>query len=274
MDKMELQKTWQCFLKNRDVKSKQKLIEHYYLYVQKIASNLAKKLNYKVTAEELASHGLDGLYRAIDYYNSERNVKFETYSYSRIRGAMLDGLRTEDWVPRSVRLRQSQIEKALNKKETKEGHKMSEASVFRKLGIREQEFLRNRKKYKATTVSSLENTFCQDIDLNTNKKDFNRYLVCHNETSPSSKLVRKEFLSKLMGKEFSSLERKTIYYHYYENLTMKEIANKFDISESRMSQIHRSILRRLKAKIERNPTYFNKDIISLITQCNDKGKLF
>ena len=93
--------------------------EHYYIYVRKIATNLSKKYNNKVSSEELASYGLTGLYRAIDYYDETRNVKFETYAYSRIRGSMIDGIRSDDWVPRSVRLRQDVIERARFKKEIK-----------------------------------------------------------------------------------------------------------------------------------------------------------
>ena len=119
MDDIEVKKTWDHFLKKRDKKSQRKLVEHYFGYVKKIATKLSKKFNNKASMEELASHGLTGLYRTIAHYDKKRCVRFETYSYSRIKGAMIDGMRSEDWVPRSVRLRQSAIENAKHKKENK-----------------------------------------------------------------------------------------------------------------------------------------------------------
>ena len=273
MDVTQLQLTWDRFLSRRDTKSHNKLVEHYFPYVKKIATKLSKKYNYKVSAEELTSHGIDGLYRAINYYDRSRMVKFETYSYSRIRGAMIDGIRSEDWVPRSVRLRQAIIDKAKNQAEYLQGHGVHETSVLKNIGINETEYHKKRTKYHAASVVSLENTFCTEIEIDENKKDFNRYLVSENEAPPNSSLIRKEFLSKLMGKKFSEIERKTIYYHYYEGWTMKEIAAKFNISESRMSQIHRAILKQLKIQIKKNSIYFSRDLLSIIIGGNNREQL-
>lgn len=274
MDNNQLRRTWKSFLVKRGKRSRQKLIEHYFEYVQKISTNLSKKFNYKMSAEELASYGLVGLYRAIDHYDNKRKVKFETYSYSRIKGAMIDGVRTEDWVPRSVRIRQTIIERAQEKKQCVQGYKISETNVLKDVGISESDFHKKHNKYKASSVVSLEHTVFPDTNDDENKKDFNKYLVADNEDRPYGGLIRKEFLSKLMGKNFSAIERKVIYHHYYEGLTMKEIAHKFDISESRMSQIHRTILKRLKSQITKNPKYFSEDILSIISECNGKESLF
>lgn len=274
MDKTQLRRAWNSFLVKRDKRARQRLVEHYYEYVRKISTNLSKKFNYKISAEELSSYGLTGLYRAIDHYDNTRKVKFETYSYSRIKGAMIDGVRSNDWVPRSVRIRQTTIEQAKEKYQNKKGYKLSEASILKNIGIDEADFHKRKNKYSVSSVASLEHTICGDIENDNNKKDFNKYLEDNNENSPDGTMIRKEFLSKLMGKNFSVIERKTIYYHYYEGLTMKEIACKFDISESRMSQIHRSILSRLKTKIQKNPKYFSKDVLSVISTCSGKEKLF
>ena len=90
----------------------QKLVGHYYIeLVQKIASNLVRKFKYRVTRDELASHGVTGLYKALKAFDPLRGVKFETYAYPRVWGSIIDCIREEDWVPRSVRTRQTKIEK-------------------------------------------------------------------------------------------------------------------------------------------------------------------
>ena len=106
------------------------------------------------------------------------------------------------------------------------------------------------------------------------KQDTLTDLTDKKSTSPDSKLLRKEFLNKLISKNFSRLEQKIIYYYYYENLTMGEIGEKVGTSESRISQIHMDILIRLKDKIERNPIFFGKDIKKHIIKCNDHEPLF
>ncbi len=269
MDKKELEKTWNKFFKKKDKKLLEKLVEHYYFYVQKIANKVAKRFNMATLVDELTSSGLDGLYCAINRYDISRNVKFETYSYSRIRGSMIDNLRSEDWVPRSVRLRYSNIDKAQKKANNEAGYKVPKHVVLKSLDIEPKEYHAKLKKYIPLSVASIENTGNTEVEPNENKKDFNVCLTAKNVTTPGSRLVRKEFLGKLLGKGFKSMERQLIYYHYYEGFTMKKIAEKFDISESRMSQIHRSVLKRLKSKIERNPGYFDKGLIGFMSDYSE-----
>ena len=274
MEKEELSHTWDSFTSRKDSKSKRKLVEHYLLYVNKIATNQAKKLNNKRSQEELASLGLDGLYKAIERYDRSRNVKFETYAYSRIRGAMIDGLRVDDWVPRSVRLRQAMIERECSKQEALEEGRILKTVVLENVGIKEKDYHKNIKKFHATSIASIENTFCVEVGDGNNKKDFNKYLVCKNESLPGDDLLRKEFLNKLMGADFNEVERRMIYHHYYDGITMKAIAASLNISESRMSQIHRNVLKRLKEKIRRNPIYFDENILSLLGSFTGKAGLF
>ena len=103
---------WKKYKSGKYPKLKNDIIEYYYDLVDRIAKKVAAKMNYRVSAEELGSHGVDGLYRAIEAYDLSRGIKFETYAYARIHGSMIDGLRTDDWVPRSVRIRHNILEKA------------------------------------------------------------------------------------------------------------------------------------------------------------------
>jgi len=263
---------WKRFDKYKDQDSRNVLVEHYYIHlVKKIARNLAAKFYYKIPVDELASHGINGLYRALDRFDKERGIKFETYAFSRIWGSILDGLRKEDRVPRSVRIRQSKIEKMKTEMAIELGY-VDENIAIKQAGFDPKEYHRNLGKFKATHFSSIE-TNTNDIDNDDNKKDFNKHLVSQCEPSVDSSLVRKEFLGKLIGRNFSQIERRIIYYYYYQELSMREIASMLTISESKVSQMHRSILKRLKTRIKVNPSYFGMDVADFINKCNDKDNL-
>ena len=133
----------------------------------------------------------------------------------------------------------------------------------------------NVKKYSPLGFISLEGSDIINSDKQESfKQDSLLDLVDKKSTTPVSKLIRKEFISKLISKNFSPLEQKIIYYYYYENLTMGEIGRKINTSESRISQIHMDIIKRLKNKIERNPEFFSDNIEGMIRNCNDNDSLF
>jgi RNA polymerase sigma factor for flagellar operon FliA len=273
MKKTELENEWKVFLATKKNENKQRLVEHYYgTLVQHIARKLAKKFKYKVSVPELSSYGTEGLYKALDAYDSTRKIKFDTYAYTRIWGSMIDGIREEDWIPRSVRMRQSLIEEARRILEAEHQEKVTEDEILKLAGIDKSEYHRNAKKFKVMSLSSIEtNNF--DCEEDENKKDFNAKLVATNIPSSDGHILRREFLNKLIGKDFTQLERKIVYYYYYENLTMREISAKMEISESRISQMHQDILRRLKTRIKLNPTYFGREIVSVIRKCNSRNSL-
>jgi len=274
MKKSDLDSLWKEFLERKTEESKRKLVEHYYLnLVMRIARKLCVKFKHHISAESLASYGTEGLYKALKAFDPSVGVKFDTYAYSRIWGSMIDGIREEDWVPRSVRNRQTLIEKTQDILETQTGNKVSQSDVLRNIGIKEIDYYKHSSKFHAISCSSIETNTNSEIDDSDNRKDFNSGLVAHNVSSPDSRIIRKEFFSKLIGKSFTPLERKIIYYYYYENLTMKEISDNLDISESRISQINQSVIQRLKTRVKVNPQYFGKEIIEIIHTCNDKNSL-
>lgn len=273
MNKQELERAWSNYFKKRSPENKRPLVAHYFEFVQHIANNVAQKLNWRVPVDELTSHGIDGLYSAIEAFDHKRGIKFETYAYRRVQGSMIDAMRAEDWVPRSVRQRQEEINNKREALEAQRGEKVHMGEVLQSLAINEVDYHKNVSKYRAAGRSSIENCINTEVE-NDNKKDFNKYLECKNISQQDSKLVRREFLSKLMGKDFSTLERKIIYYYYYEDLTMKEIAAKLNISESRISQIHQQVIKRLKVRVEVNPDYFSKDIVEVMQECNSKDSLY
>ena len=265
---------WDVYLKDRDDKSKNKLVAYYFTFVNKIASTLSRKLNNHVSQPELASHGVDGLYKAIENFDVTMGNKFETYAYIRIKGAMLDGLRKEDWVPRSVRIRETTIQKEQDRLQNASGEKTTKSEALKELGINELEYNKHPEKFHARSIFSIEASSNPNIDNNDNKKDFNEYLESHKNSSPDSRIVRMEFLNKLIGRRFTKLEKNIVYLYYYEELTMKEIAKQLKISESRISQIHQSVLKRLKTRIKINPNYFSDNILDIIEKCKNSNPLF
>jgi RNA polymerase sigma factor for flagellar operon FliA len=256
-------------------KYKQKLVELYYPLVQKISYKVAQNLQWNLQPEELASFGLDGLYIAIDRFSLDRGVDFPTYANRRISGSMIDNVRKNDFVPRSVRLNYSLIDKKRQELETLKGRRVTEYEIIEQLGINQQEYLANSKKYSPLSFVSLEGS---DITDSSKSEDFKQDciadLVDKSSSTPDSNLIRKEFINKLISKNFSPFEQKIIYYYYYENLTMGEIGKKINTSESRISQIHMDIIKRLRDKIERNPEFFGDNIEEMLKEGNNNDPLF
>jgi len=259
---------------NMKYESRNKLVEEYYPLVKKIAYKLAEKLNWKVSPEELTSFGVDGLFNAIGKFDVNQGVKFEHYASSRIHGSMIDNMRKIDLIPRSVRLNSNNFEKVRSKLEAEKGRLITDDEVAEEMGITMSEYNQNLKKYHPVIFSSLEGSDMTSDNEDSFKVDFNTSLTSKNTPTPDSKILRKEFFNKLLGNGFSSTERMIVYLYYYKNYTMEKIAAKLKISESRVSQIHKDVLPRMKEKIERNPIYFSEHVEELIKMTNDSESLF
>jgi RNA polymerase sigma factor for flagellar operon FliA len=256
-------------------KIKRQLAEIYFPLVKKISYAMAKHLEWKVSAEELASFGVDGLYVAIDRFSLSRGTNFPAYASIRIRGSMIDGIRKEDLIPRSVRSNYNRLEKAKAKLEAERGASITEDEIAEEAGVDPDDVLRNSKKYTPVTFVSIDGS---DICDRSRQEDFkpDSIDVLHDPKSgiPDGKMLRREFLFKLISKGFSKIEQRIIYMYYYQGLTMDAIASKVDMSESRISQIHKDIIPRLKDKITRNPKYFGADVEKFVAENDDKEPLF
>ncbi len=277
--KIEHLELWKSFQKesitNKKDKLRNELVELYYPLVKKISYKVAERLQWKLHPEELTSFGLDGLYIAINRFSLDRGVSFPAYANRRIGGSMIDNIRKQDFIPRSVRINNNLINNTRQNLESKEERKVTEYEIIEELGINQKDYLKNIKKFSPLSTISLEGSNISSNDKQNNfKQDSLTDIVDRKNSTPDSKLVRKEFFSKLMSKNFSPTEQKIIYYYYYDDLTMGEIGEKIGTSESRISQLHMEILIRLKEKIERNPDFFEKDIENYIIDCNNRDSLF
>jgi RNA polymerase sigma factor for flagellar operon FliA len=188
---------------------------------------------------------------AIDAFDMDRGVKFETYCAPRIRGAILDELRAMDWVPRLVRSRSSQVDQARKALEMELGRKPTSEELCNKLNVSKDEFQKIHKDSSAVSVVSLSrkwfetdsNKDVREIDVLKDERQVNPFFM-----------AQRHDLKDLVTKGLSRAERLIVVLYYYEQMTMKEIGVTLDLSESRVSQMHSSILARLKAQLQHRGT--------------------
>jgi len=252
-EKADITGTWEQFHRTHDDYYRNLLIENYRHIVKYTAERLHNKLPDKVEVDDLISAGTFGLMDAIEAFDLERGVKFETYCSARIRGAILDELRSMDWVPRLVRARASQLSKATQALETHLGRKPTSKELAEKLDMNREEFQRLWKDANAISLVSLDNQYTEEngeknireIDVIKDKKSANPVLE-----------TQKRDLKSLLTRGLSRAEKLIIVLYYYEEMTMKEIGVTLDLSESRVSQMHSSIMSRLKAQLNHRKREF------------------
>ncbi|QDV65471.1 MULTISPECIES: FliA/WhiG family RNA polymerase sigma factor [Crateriforma] len=230
-----------------------KLVERYMPLVKYNGERIWQRLPDGVDLDDLISAGIFGLMDAIDAYDLDRGVKFETYCVPRIRGAMLDELRTMDWVPRLVRSKASKLGVARKTLETKLGRAptVQELAEHMELDVKEVEKMQsdanavgvvslNKKWYETDSYKDV-----REIDILEDKKG-----------EDPTRRVQKNDLMRLVTKGLNRNERLIIILYYYEELTMKEIGATLDLSESRVSQMHTSIVNRLQTQLGVRKTEF------------------
>jgi RNA polymerase sigma factor for flagellar operon FliA len=249
-----IEEVWAQFHKNRDENNRNILMEHYRGLVKYCAERLHSKLPEKVELDDLISAGIFGLMDAIDAFDPERGVKFETYCSPRIRGSILDELRSMDWVPRLVRARAHQLAKATHSLETNLGRKPTEKEIAEEMEMNMQEFDRVQKDATAVSLVSLSTKY-SDGD---GEKDVREIDIIKDERSKNPVIeAQKRDLKSLLTKGLTRAERLIIVLYYYEEMTMKEIGATLDLSESRVSQMHSSIIARLKAQMNQRKKEFS-----------------
>ena len=251
---LTLEEVWQQFHQTRDDYYRNLLMENYSDIVRYTAERVHAKLPDKVELDDLISAGVFGLMDAIDAFDPDRGVKFETYCSARIKGSILDELRSMDWVPRLVRARAGRLSRARRSLETHLGRKPTEDEIAQELGLDKDEFERLRRDANAVGQVSL-NTKYSDGD---GDKDVREIDIIQDQKSENPVVeAQKRDLKNLLTKGLTRAERLIIVLYYYEEMTMKEIGATLDLSESRVSQMHSSIIERLKAQMHTRKKEFN-----------------
>ncbi len=251
---LSIDQIWEQFYKNQDDQFRNLLMEHYRNLVRYCAERLHSKLPDKVELDDLISAGNFGLMDAIDAFDPSRGVKFETYCSPRIRGSILDELRSMDWVPRLVRARAHQLSRATHSLETHLGRKPTEKEIAEELDMDMDEFNRLRRDANAVSLVSLTTKYNEGDG----EKDIREIDVIKDERSKNPVIeAQKRDLKNLLTKGLTRAERLIIVLYYYEEMTMKEIGATLDLSESRVSQMHSSIIARLKAQMNTRKKEFS-----------------
>lgn len=229
------------------------LMENFLPLVRYTAERMHTRLPAEVEVEDLMSSGLFGLMDAIDAYDIERGVKFETYCTQRIRGAIFDELRAMDWVPRLVRSRTAKVDRARKQLEMELGRTATDKEISGRMDVDPDEYKKICRDARPVGVVSLNRKWFETDS----SKDVREIDVVRDrrQENPVSRLQRDD-LKLLLTKGLSRAERLIIILYYYEEMTMKEIGITLDLSESRVSQMHSSILARLKAQMQHRSKEF------------------
>lgn len=223
-----------------------RLIEIYLPLVKYNGERIWSRLPDGVELDDLTSSGTFGLMDAIDAFDMGRGVKFETYCVPRIRGAMLDELRTMDWVPRLVRSKASKLNEALRTLEARLGRAPDDCEVAEYMGLSAVEFEKLLVEANAASLVSLNKKWCE---TDSSKEVHEIDILEDKRGEDPTRRIQKHDLMRLVTKGLNRNERLIIILYYYEELTMKEIGSTLDLSESRVSQMHSAIVERLQNQL-------------------------
>ena len=245
MKEVERQKIWEKYTKNPTQEMREQIIIEYAPLVKIVAGRLSMYLGGNVEYEDLVSYGVFGLIDAIDKFDTNKDVKFETYASLRIRGSILDQIRKMDWIPRTVRQRQRKIDEAIKSLEARTGKTPTDEMLAEELGVSGEELLSWQSQLKVRNVVSL-NEFVESGNEPVMDAKGNFRFAQPEEVIAETELKRmlKDAMQLLTEKE-----QKVILLYYYEDLTLKEISRVLEVSESRISQLHTKALQKMKKKM-------------------------
>ena len=222
------------------------LIELYLSVVRQCGERLQARLPSEVQLDDLVQQGVFGLMDAMDQFEPERGFKFETFAMKRIRGAMLDYLRSLDWAPRMVRTRARKLQQARQAMYKRLGRQPTQKELSEALGVSRKELKRILRDGEIVGMTSLDRRIGQqDSEYETAGIDL---ITDHTADDPLD-AVQRYSLRDWVTQGLSRAERLIVLLYYYEQMTMKEIGETLALSESRVSQMHSSILARLKARL-------------------------
>lgn len=245
MKEVERQKIWEKYTKNPTQEMRAQIIIEYAPLVKIVAGRLSMYLGGNVEYEDLVSYGVFGLIDAIDKFDTNKDVKFETYASLRIRGSILDQIRKMDWIPRTVRQRQRKIDEAIKSLEARTGKTPTDEMLAEELGVSGEELLSWQSQLKVTNVVSL-NEFVESGNEPVMDEKGNFRFAQPEEVIAETEL--KQMLKDAM-QLLTEKEQKVILLYYYEDLTLKEISRVLEVSESRISQLHTKALQKMKKKM-------------------------
>ena len=239
---------WEAYAQTRDPELRESLLLNYLPLVKRIASHLMGSLPRSVRLQDLISSGIIGLLSSVDNYNPAMGTKFETYASSRIRGAMVDGLRELDWVPRSVRQKARHVERTFEGLKCRLGRVPNDEEAAREMNLSLDDYHKLLEDVNITTLLSLDDTFWNTRGDKSTLADF---AADHQGEAPDERVEEAELRERMVDllKELPEQEKLVVALYYYEELTLKEIGRIMGLTESRVSQIHTKGILDLRARL-------------------------
>ncbi len=244
---------WREYRRSRDQKLRDRLVLTYAPLVKYVAGRLGSGLPAHVDEGDLVSYGLLGLMGAIERYDPDRDVKFETYAIARIKGSIIDELRAMDWVPRSVRSRARDIERAVGELEAKLGRAPTDDEIAGKLGLSQDELDDSLTEISRSSIAALDELWM--VSAGGDQIALIDTIEDTHGPEPQSALAQTE-LREAIGEAIARLperEKLVVTLYYYEELTLREIGEVLGVTESRVSQLHTKAVLRLKARLAGTP---------------------
>jgi RNA polymerase sigma factor for flagellar operon FliA len=251
----ETQALWREYTKTNDQAVRDRLILTYAPLVKYVAGRLGSGLPAHVDENDLVSYGLLGLIGAIERFDPNRDIKFETYAIARIKGSIIDELRAMDWVPRSIRSRARDIERAIGELERKLMRAPTDEEISEKLGVTVDELNDSLSEIGRSSIAALDELWTISSGEGGDQVALIDTIEDTQGPEPQSELAQTE-LKEALGEAIARLperEKLVVTLYYYEELTLREIGEVLGVTESRVSQLHTKAILRLKARLAGSP---------------------
>ena len=247
----ELRELWRRYKQQGDPSARERLVVAYSPLVKFVAGRTGSRLPSHVEQADLISYGMLGLIEAMERFEPAREIRFETFAMQRIRGAIIDELRSLDWVPRSVRSRAREIEQANSKLENQLGRAPTDEEIADRLGIGTEELHESLLQISNSSILALEELWMTP-DASGDRVSLLDTIEDESAPDPQAALDTSEVKDLLSDAIQDLPERETLVValYYFENLTLREIGEVLGVTESRVSQLHSKAVLRLRSKLK------------------------
>lgn len=250
MNELDEKDSWARYKEQGDQAARESLILHHMRIVKYIAGRMAIHVPSSVDLDDLAGWGIMGLMDAVEKFDHTQDIKFSTYASIRIRGAIIDQIRTLDWAPRSLRAMARKVGQAKEKLRHEQGREPSNSDVAETLGTTEEHVEDTISQLQTANILSLDDYLMPDENSgDTRKVDVTDNHAAPNPSHVAEQVEKQEYLVEAIL-QLPDQQQKVLNLYYYEGLTLKEIGAVLDVTESRICQIHSAAMKRLRKAMQ------------------------